>query len=155
MNAMFEKAVAGKKNGLETAFATGQAYYEFYKRHPKFFQMFLEAENLPESELAGLLRKGDTNATEFMKVNRENFETVFKAVVAGIKDGSIKPDLDPMLTSVFLIQSTKAMIHLPTGFEALLKQAGADKDATLKFTLQALASSLQRTQIEKTGGPEK
>jgi hypothetical protein len=70
-------------------------------------------------------------------------------VVLGIKDGSIKPDLDPMQTSIFLIQSTKAMILLPPSFEMFLRQAGADKDATIKSTLQALRRSLENAQTKK------
>jgi len=73
----------------------------------------------------------------------ENLEILRKAVAEGIEDGSIRPNLDPLLTSIFLIQSTKAMIELSPGFELLLKQAGSEKDEVLKFTLQALRHSLQ------------
>jgi len=70
-------------------------------------------------------------------------------VVLGIKDGSIRPDLDPLQTSVFLIQSTRAMMLLPRGFETVLKKANTEKDATFKFTLQALGRLLANTQIKK------
>jgi TetR/AcrR family transcriptional regulator len=143
LNSMFKKSIEGKKNGLEKAFATGEAYYEFYKRHAKYFQMCLEAEN----QL--VLQRDNVNSKDLMKVSCENVEMVLNAVVEGTKDGSIKPDLDPMLTSIFLIQSTRAMIQLPPGFEMFLQQAGADKDATLKFTLRALLGSMQNVQTEK------
>ncbi len=146
MNAMFKDAAGRRQSGLEKSFALGEAYYEFYKRHTAYFRMFAEAENLP------VARSDDINAAELTKVSCENLEIVLNSVVLGIKDGSIKPDLDPMQTSIFLIQSTKAMILLPPGFEMFLKQAGADKDATIKSTLQALRRSLENTQTKKLEG---
>ena len=39
MNAMFKDAVGRHHSGLEKAFAVGEAYYEFYKRHSQYFCM--------------------------------------------------------------------------------------------------------------------
>ncbi|MGD0160193.1 MAG: TetR/AcrR family transcriptional regulator [Candidatus Bathyarchaeia archaeon] len=148
MNAMFKDAAGRSRSGLEKAFAIGEAYYEFYKRQPHYFRMFEEAESLP------VATSDDPNAAELMKVNYENLEILLNAVIKGIKDGSIKPDVNSIQTSIFLAQSTRAMILLPPAFEMLLRQAGVDKDATMKFTLQALRRSLENTQT-KIGGPKK
>ncbi len=143
MNAMFKDAADKRQSGLEKSFAIGEAYYEFYKRHPHYFRMLMEAENLL------VATSDDVNAAELMKASRESLKILLDAVVLGIKDGSIKPDLDPIQTSIFLIQSTRAMILLPLGFEMVLKRANAEKDATYKFTLQALRRLLENTQIKK------
>ncbi|MGD0643429.1 MAG: TetR/AcrR family transcriptional regulator [Candidatus Bathyarchaeia archaeon] len=146
MNAMFKNAASQKQIGLEKAYAIGKAYYEFYKRHPQYFRVLVEAETLP------VATSDDINVMELIKLSCENLEIVLNAVVKGIKDGSIKPDLDPMQTSIFLVQSTRAMILLPPGFEMFLRQANADKDATVKFALQALLCSLENTQTKKIEG---
>ncbi|MGA2386376.1 MAG: TetR/AcrR family transcriptional regulator [Candidatus Bathyarchaeia archaeon] len=145
MNEMFKDAADRNQSGLEKAFAIGQAYYEFYKRHPHYFHVLVEAENLP------VARSDDINAAELIRVSCENLETVLNAVVTGIKDGSIKPDLNPQQTSIFLIQSTRAMILLPPGFEIFLRRADADRDATVKFTLRALRGSIENIQTKKIG----
>ncbi len=111
MNAMFKDAADKRKSGLEKSYAIGEAYYEFYKRHPHYFRMLMEAENLL------VATSDDVNAAELMKASRESLKILSDAVVLGIKDGSIKPDLDPIQTSIFLIQSTRSMILLPPGFE--------------------------------------
>ena len=146
MNEMFKEAASRSQKGLEKAFAVGEAYYEFYKRHPHYFHMLEEAENLP------IARSDDINAAELIKASRQSLEIVLNTVVLGIKDGSVKPDIDPKQASIFLIQSTTAMIMLPPGFETFLRQAGTDKDATIKFTLQALRHSLENTQAKKLEG---
>ena len=143
MNAMFKDAADRRQSGLEKSFAIGEAYYEFYKRHPQYFRMLVEAENLL------VATSDDVNAAELMKASHESLKILLDAVVLGIKDGSIKPDLDPIQTSIFLIQSTRAMILLPPGFETVLKKANAEKDATFKFTLQALRRFLENIQTKK------
>ena len=140
LNSMFKKAVIGKKNGLEKAFSIGEAYYDFCRQHKSYFLMSIESEHL-----SGTI-KGEINSKELVSINGENLEILRKAVAEGIEDGSVKPNLNPLLTSVFLIQSTKAMIELPSGFESLLKHSGSEKDEVLKFTLQALRHSLQNIQ---------
>ena len=109
--------------------------------------MSSEAENLP-----GITRE-EIFSKEVLAISGENLELLRNALAEGIEDGSVKSNLDPLLTSIFLIRSTRAMIELPPGFEKLLKKADVDKDATVKFTLQALWRSIQkagRTEKELT-----
>jgi len=146
LNQMFKEKMEGKKNGLEKAFATGEVYYQFSKEHPHYFKVFSDAENLS-------LCSDSKISQELFIVSNENLECVLNSVIEGEKDGSIKPDLHPKLTAIFLIQSTKSMIQLTPGFEMFLSQAGADKDARVEFTLRALRQSLQNTQNQKTGEP--
>jgi TetR/AcrR family transcriptional regulator len=144
LSALFQEKTKKEKNGIEKTFATGEAYYEFYKGYPQYFRMLMDAEN----RLA--VCQEHVNMQELGKLANENFLIVQNSVEEGIRDGSIKPDLDPLLTAVFLIQSTRSMIQLPPGFDMFLREAGVDKDATLKFTLQALRKFLQNTKDKKT-----
>ena len=151
LNSLFKEMVSPDLNGLDKAFATGKAYCEFYRRCPQYFKICLEAEkNLL------VLNSGDADLDELMKLSSENLKIVMDAVSEGVKDGSIKPDADPLLTSIFLIQSTRSMIQLPPGFEIILRQESKDKDGTLEFTLKALRDSLQNANCgEKRSGIEK
>jgi AcrR family transcriptional regulator len=145
LNQLLKDKIEGKKNGLEKTFATGEAYYQFFNEQPRYFKMFSEAANLDLCDYK--------TSQELFTVSRDNLEIVLNAVIEGERDDSIKPDLDPKLTAIFLIQSTKSMIELTPGFEMFLKQTGTDKDATIRFTLQALRVSLQNNQNEKAGEP--
>jgi len=146
LNRMLKENVEGKKNGLEKAFATGEAYYQFSKEYQEYFRMFSEAENLD-------LCSSCKTSQELFAVSNENLEVVLNAVTEGERDGSIRPDLDPKLTAIFLIQSTKSMIELTPGFERFLKKTGTDKDVIVGFALQALRQSLQNNRNEKVGEP--
>jgi AcrR family transcriptional regulator len=143
LNRMFKEKIKSKKNGMEKAFATGEAYYEFYKHYPQYFRLLVDAENT----LAQC--RDNPSIQELGKLANGNFEAVLDTVIEGKKDGSIRRDVNPKLASIFLILSTRAMIQQPAGFEMFLKQAGADKDAALKFTLEALRRSLENTKNQK------
>ena len=146
LNKLMKQKIRGKKNGLEKAFATGEAYFQFFKENPHYFKVFSEA---GDRDLCNEYK----TSQELFDASYENLEIVLNAVIEGEKDGSIKPDLDSRLTAIFLIQSTKSMIELTPGFEMYLKQAGADKDATVRFTLQALRQALQNTQDREAEEP--
>ena len=146
LNGLMKQKIKGKKNGLEKAFATGEAYFQFFKEYPHYFKIFSEAAVLD-------LYNEYKTSQELFDVSWENLEIVLNTVIEGEKDGSIKPDLDPRLTAIFLIQSTKSMIELTPGFEMYLKQAGADKDTAVRFTLRALRQALQTNQDRKIREP--
>jgi len=143
MNSMFKDAADKRQSGLNKSRAIGQTYYEFYKRHPQYFRMLVEAEKLLVAS------SDDENAAELIKAGHESLKILSDAIVLGIKDSSIKPDLNPIQTSIFLIQATRGMILLPIGFEMILKRSNAEKDATFKFTLRALGRLLENTQPQK------
>jgi len=146
LNRMLKGHVEGKKNGLEKAFATGEAYYQFSKEHQDYFRVFAEAENLD-------LCSDYKTSQELFTISNETLEIVVNSVIEGERDGSIRPDLDPKLTAIFLIQSTKSMIQLTPSFERFLKKTGTDKDVIVRFTLQALRQALQNDQNGKAGEP--
>jgi len=146
LNRLMKQKISGKRNGLEKAFATGEAYFQFFKHYPQYFKVFSEAADLD-------LCNEYKTSQDLFDVSFENLEIVLDSVVEGEKDGSIKPDLDPRLTAIFLIQSTKSMIELTPGFETFLKQAGADKDTAVRFTLRALRQALQNNQHKKAEEP--
>jgi len=146
LNKLMKQKIGGRKNGLEKAFATGEAYFQFFKEYPHYFKVFSEAGDLD-------LCNDNKTSQELFDASYENLEIVLNAIIEGKKDGSVKPDLDPRVTAIFLIQSTKSMIELTPGFEMYLKQAGADKDSAVRFTLQALRQALQNNQDRKAEEP--
>ena len=143
MNTMFNEAASQKKNGLEKAFAIGEAYCAFSDKYPEYFRVLVNAENLPFAS------SDDENALRLMEISDENLRIVMNAIAEGMNDGSVKPGMDPLQAAIFLIQSTTAMILLPNCFDMVLKSSGANKQAVLKFTLESLRRAIENTQERK------
>jgi len=142
MNTMFAAAAKTETIGLDKIYSIGVAYYEFSKRHSEYFKLISYA----ESERFAC--RDDENALELTKVSQNNLNIMLESIRMGQADGSIEPDLDPLMTAIFLMETTKAMI-LTTGFHVTPHRNGLDRDDVMRFTLERLKRSIATTSQNK------
>lgn len=107
----FQNVINQKANGLEKIKKIGEAYYNFSIEEPDFFK------TIAQFEIAQL--EADAVAeTVSQKCHEEGqgvLHLVALALEEGIKDGSIRSDIDPMKTA-FLLQG------MSTGFIQLMSR---------------------------------
>jgi TetR/AcrR family transcriptional regulator len=137
MNRMFRESVGGKKSGLDNAYAIGLAFYDFHKRHPEYSKAF----GCTTSER--LENLGAETAAEIDRLNEENLRMLIEALAAGVKDGSIRGEVDPTQTAIFLIESTQAMIQLPLGMDKVADSLGIDRDELFSGSLDMLKRAIR------------
>jgi len=107
MEKMFEEASAKGKTGLEKAELIGDAYTQFYKEYPDYFDAMIYYD-LNEINLD----KDADCAIECHQHAMRALEIVAEAVAIGTKDGSIRSDLDPMNTAMVLWAHSTGMIQI-------------------------------------------
>jgi TetR/AcrR family transcriptional regulator len=137
MNRMFRESVGGKKSGLDKAYAIGLAFYDFHKRHLEYSRAF----GCTTSER--LENLGAETAAEIDSLNEENLRMLIEALAAGVKDGSVRRDVDPAQTAIFLIESTQAMILLPMGMDKVADSLGIDRDELFSCSLEMLKRAIK------------
>jgi AcrR family transcriptional regulator len=137
MNSMFRESVSGKKSGLVKAYAIGLAFYEFHKRHPDYFKAF----GCATSER--LENLGEETAAEIDRLNGESLGMLIEAIAGGVRDGSIRRDVDPAQAAIFLIESTQAMILLPMGMDKVAGSMGIDRDELVYSALDMMKRSIE------------
>jgi AcrR family transcriptional regulator len=137
LNTLFAGAVKMEKTGVDKIYSTGVAYYEFSKRYPEYFKLFSYAGS------ERFVCRNDENALKLTGVNQDNLNIMLESIRIGQEDGSILPDLDPLMTAIFLMESTNAMIPIP-GFHLTLHRNGKDTDEVMRFTLERLKRSIEK-----------
>lgn len=137
MNRMFRESVSDKKSGLDNAYAIGLAFYDFNKRHPEHFKAF----GCTTSERLENLGAG--TAAEIDRLSGENLGMLIEAIAAGVRDGSIRRDVDPAQAAIFLIESTQAMILLPLGMDKVAVSLGINHDELVFTSLDMLKRSIE------------
>ena len=107
MREMFEKAVQSNKNGLEKSFDIGNAYFRFYEKYPNYYHAINHFE-IFESKY------DDTNETVCLckKEGHESLEIFVNVLKEGIRDGSIRPDLDPEQAATIIWAQTSGVIQM-------------------------------------------
>jgi AcrR family transcriptional regulator len=137
---LMESANKGS-NGAEKLYATGEAFYEFYKNYPEVFRMFVH--DAQSSRFSG----DDENTRELAKLARENGRITLRFIEEGIADGSLRPDLDPVMTTFFGIIALQNIIGLQTGFEAMFHSAGISHERFVKYSRDLIARSIANATI--------
>jgi AcrR family transcriptional regulator len=103
MNGMFREAVAGKKKGIDKASAMGAAFYEFYEKHPDYCRSFLFS-------TFALKERENRYAGELAELGASSLGLMTSALREGMKDGSIRPDIDVAKTAVALAFGVQGVV---------------------------------------------
>lgn len=126
-------------NGAEKLYATGEALYEFHKKYPEVFGMFVHDAQSPR------FSGDDENSRELAKLARENGQITLRLIKEGIADGSLRPDLDPVMATFFGIITLQNIIGLSAGFEAMFKSAGISHEKFVTYSRDLMARSIANT----------
>lgn len=115
---MFEKAYQSAEEGLDKVTAIGRAYYEFFKKHPDYFNSMIhwDAHSID-------MTLETENALECGQKGNKTLEIVARAVEAGVEDRTIRSDIDPRKTAPVLWgQATGILQMIATKGEHLIKE---------------------------------
>jgi AcrR family transcriptional regulator len=107
LHTMFEQAFKQNKTGLDKTRAIGKAYVDFYKNYPDYFNalVYYESREIDYSDKNSV-------ATECLMEGKTTLEILIKALETGMKDGTIRRDLDPLKTAITLWGHTTGIVQL-------------------------------------------
>lgn len=135
-----EKYTACMENqapGIVRVALMGQAYYLFSREHPDYLRMihFYGSERFSgENPCTAEIGKGYGTCRLILR----------DAVKAGIDDGTIRPDLDPFLTSMYLMTSFMSILSMEDKWKLVIEAEGFGYERFcsefFRFIIPALAS---------------
>lgn len=114
---MFEEAVKKHEKGFDKVRAIGMAYYNYSKDYKNYFDMMMHFAAVQNS------LNLDSNVFEQMHVNGQSvLQILIEAIQVGIKDGTIRSNIDPLKTAFLLQGVSSGIIHLITREEHHIKK---------------------------------
>jgi len=141
LHGMFEEAVASHKTGIEQTEAIGRAYMSFHAEHRDYYEamMYFDARGFETCDDCEYAQKCDEYRDRIMGL-------VARAVSNGVEDGTLRSDLDPMMTAVVLwAQSSGVLLALATTGEKIREFHKIDPDDLVEtffeFTFHAIAAN--------------
>ncbi len=104
---MFKQALKSQSTGIDQVRAIGQAYFEFYKSYPDYFNALLHYE-------ANTYDLTDENSLGWQchKCGQKTLQIVAEAIQTGIDDATIRSDLVPMKVAVLLWGQSTGVIQI-------------------------------------------
>lgn len=106
-----EEGFSTGKNGFDRLYNGVCAYHRFTSTNPGMFRLM---------NRVGYMRRqaaGSPKLNDWMQFDGMLFQAVAKVIEAGVGDGSIRDDIEPM-------KGTYSLIFLATGFMRLLNETG-------------------------------
>ncbi len=136
--AMFESAVDEDATGRQQTAAIGRAYIAFAAEQPMYFEALVAQATAPPSD------DDDSYAAACERAADGIIALVQQAIEHGIKDGSIRPEIDPRQAAFLLWGSLHGLVTMAT-FKNVLQRHHQKPDVFLNDALEFLASCMRST----------
>lgn len=106
LSEMMKNEVNAQKTGLDKIGATGIAYCKFYRQYPDYCRLMLEIKNNTSQNFNCI------NIQKQSEFDNNQLTIMLDAIEAGKTDGTIRTDIDTLMTALFLMESTIAIMKL-------------------------------------------
>lgn len=134
----FTKAIKGLDTGWEKTKAIGQAYFKFAYEQPVYFQVM---SHLEEIDPALLEANCDDPMVQALDRSGEHVLEILADVIAeGIADGTMREDLHPMKTAIYLWASSNGIYQMHMSQARVIAQ---QMDLDENFLLEEYRRHLQ------------
>lgn len=143
---MFEEATTRRPKGRTKVMEMGQAYFDFYRRYPDYFNAMLYYENYE-------LDFNDENpyAQECHQSSKRALNLLADTIQLGIDDGTVRRDLAPLKVAFNLWGQAMGLVQLISLKERLLEDHFQIEIKELKRTFFALVDQALKPQKEGNG----
>jgi AcrR family transcriptional regulator len=142
LNGMFRNVIQRPGTGAEKMRSLGDAYLEFYRGYPGQFRAFVEMQSRPYPA-------GEEMARISAVVQENVYDIMCRCLAEGVRDGSLRRELDPLQTTMCLILSMQSVICLTPPQQAALDRAGVSHDEFIHNSLRLLIKSIE---VDRSGG---
>lgn len=134
-------AVAEESTGIGKISAYLNALcFGFAREDSGYHRLLLVAR---EQRFMELFRKGAVDgAGEFEAVALEALNLLVDAVKLGGDDGTVKPDLPPLQTAIFLVSAAEAAVNMTPEYQKLLESTGLTKEEYLHHSIDLMMKAI-------------
>lgn len=133
MNAMLEEGINEAKTGADKLYSTGVSYYRFYKQYPDYFKLMSYSESpcFTSDERLAALQPG-----------MGNISLMSGCIRIGQADGSVRKDIDPQKTALYLAFSSEGIIKHTAEMKDAMEAQGISQDDFVMYSLDLMGSGV-------------
>jgi AcrR family transcriptional regulator len=137
---VIKKNVSKAKNGLEKVVSIGKSYIEFYNNYSDYYSLIANY----ESQKTKLGTEDPLVKLSYNK-SEQIFDYLKKSIQIGIKDNSIREDIDPEKMSMVLWSQTTGLVQQVKLRESLFKiWSGTTPMEILNYYIEITQKTLQK-----------
>ncbi|WP_414470170.1 TetR/AcrR family transcriptional regulator [Methanobacterium sp. ACI-7] len=132
----FQKSIREDQNGLERLVALCSAFFSYYNEHPEYYHelCYMRARSFDISQIESV--------DEQMIVAQELMDAISNSIKMGVSDGSMKKDLDPMKTAVFVVNNCEKIVNPGSDMIGLLGIHNITPEQYMEYSFNLLISTI-------------
>jgi TetR/AcrR family transcriptional regulator len=141
----FKDAVKNETTGLGKIKSIILAFYNYIQLYPDYYRLNLSV-RVPR--FMNMLQNTEDdgpeieNAEEYAQLKKELLDIMVDVINLGIKDGTLRNDLDPILTVMFISSAIEDMVYLSPVNQLLLEMSGVAAEDYLKHSIDLLLQGI-------------
>lgn len=136
MRDAFQKSIKEDQNGLERLISLCNAFFSYYNKYPEYYRelCYMRARSFDISQIESV--------NEQMIVAQELMDAISDSIKMGIEDGSIKKDLEPMKTAVFVVNNCEKFVNPGPDMMGLLVIHNITLKQYMEYSFDLLISTI-------------
>ncbi|MFW9969104.1 MAG: TetR/AcrR family transcriptional regulator [Candidatus Odinarchaeota archaeon] len=141
----FKEAVKNEKTGLEKIKSIILAFYDYVQVYSDYYRLNLSVRTPRFMNMLQNIDNDDPeieNAEEYAQLKKELLDIIVEAIKLGIKDGTLRNDLDPIQTVMFISSAIEDMVYLSPVNQLLLEMSGVSAEDYLKHSIDLLLQGI-------------
>ncbi len=136
----FREAVDGEQSGREKILAISQAIVEYAQKHGDYYRLNIAARS--DRFVPAYGRNEIEGEDTYGEYAAELFGHVMNSVKQGVEDGTLRANLDPMQTAMFISAALETVVQLPLYNQLLLKESGASLEDYRRQSIDVLLKGI-------------
>ncbi|MFX0014728.1 MAG: TetR/AcrR family transcriptional regulator [Promethearchaeota archaeon] len=142
----FKKAVESETAGLKKVLAITHSFQEYIQFFSNYYRL---NRSVRAERFINMLKNNEIEEAEtYVGLTVELLELVKNAVISGVKDGTIRKELDPLQTTMFLGVVIEAAAQVPPEYQLLLQQFGLTKEEYIQHSINVLLRGIAGKQAK-------
>lgn len=136
MRDTFQKSIKEGQNGLERLISLCNAFFSYYNEYPEYYNelAYMRARSFNFNQIE--------NADEQMILAQELMDAICDSIKMGIIDGSMKKDLEPMKTAVFVVNNCEKFVNPGQDMLGLLEIHNITSGEYSEYSFNLLISTI-------------
>ncbi len=136
LNKMFTECCQGAKTGIQKVRYLTSAFCEFSRKYPGYYAAYYYSrmfcfEDFPELD-------------ELKRIRTANTRMVIDSLHEGIKDETVRQDIDPLKATLILTSSMTSVLTLTPVIEMYLKSNNLTHDGLIDYAIDMMIRSIEK-----------
>ncbi len=141
LHGTFRNAVSKDNSGIGKVSAYLNALcFDYVNKHADYYRLLIIAR---EQRFMDLFKKQEVDGSnEFGNLALQSLNLLVDAIQLGSEDGTIKSDLPPLQTAIFMAVAAEATVNIGPEYQNLLKQMGLSKEEYFQHSISLMLQGI-------------